>query len=146
MSSAKVAQMARRKRIQPVDLSDTITALLNEYGEAVFDVMEESVKEVTDEATKQLKAVNHWANEGSGAYASGWTNDTVEGRLPLSKFMVVYNGEHYRLTHLLENGHVIRNGTGRTFGKTGKYPHISKVNDWANTELPAVVRRKLGSL
>lgn len=138
--------MARRKKISPVDLSDTITALLSEFGDDVFSVMEESVQEVTEEATKKLKAVNHWANQGTGAYASGWENEEVKGDGLLSKHMTVFNGPHYRLTHLLENGHVIRNGTKRTFGKTGKYEHIAPVNDWANNELPALVRRKVERL
>ena len=138
--------MAKRKRIKPIDLSATVEALLAEYGNAVFDVMTDCVEEVTDEATKKLQAVNHWANEGSGAYASGWENEETVGNGRLSKEKVIFNEQHYRLTHLLENGHVIRNGTGRTFGRTGKYPHIAPVNDWANAELPALVRRKVESL
>lgn len=138
--------MARRsRRIRPIDLSATVEALLKEYGEDVYEVMDASVEEVTDEATEKLQAINHWAKDGSGAYAGSWTNDTVR-KTRVSTAKVVHNEEHYRLTHLLENGHVIKNGTGRTFGKTGKYPHIAPVNDWANEELPKVVRQKVESL
>ena len=41
------------------------------------------------------------------------------------------------------NGHVIKNGTGRTFGKTRAFPHIAPVNDWVQEELPKRVERKL---
>ena len=138
--------MGRRSRkISPIDLSSTIGALLKEYGEDLYNVVNESVKEVTDEATDKLKAVNHWANEGSGKYAGSWTNDEVR-KTRVSQKMVVHNEQHYRLTHLLEKGHVIKNGTQRTFGKTGKYPHIAPVNDWANEELPKRFKQKVGSL
>lgn len=137
--------MARRRKIKPIDLSATVEELLAEYGEAVFEVVSESVEEVTKEATEKLQEVNHWANEGSGDYAGSWTNEEVPvGRL--GKEMVVFNSDHYRLTHLLENGHVIRNGTKRSYGRTGKYPHIAPVNDWAVEELQKVVRQKVKNI
>lgn len=136
--------MARAKKIKPIDLSDTVNELLKEYGDAVFDAVNESVEEVTDEATDKLKQVNHFAPGGnpSGAYAKSWVNDVVR-MTRVSTAKVVHNEEHYRLTHLLENGHVIRNGTGRTFGRTAKYPHIAPVNDWAKEELPKRFRQKV---
>lgn len=136
--------MARRKKIKPIDLTAAIDEILKEYGDDVYETVGKSVKEVTDEATDKLKAVNHFASGGhpSGAYAGSWVNDEVKKKR-LQTARVVHNEDHYRLTHLLENGHVIRNGTGRTFDKTGKYPHIAPVNDWANEELPRRFRRKL---
>ena len=137
--------MARRKKVQLIDLSAAIEQLIKEYGEDVYEVVGDSVEEVTEEATDKLKAVNHWANEGSGEYAGSWVNDDkLKSRIHRTK--VVHNEEHYRLTHLLEKGHVIRNGTQRTFGRTGKYPHIAPVNDWAGDELPKVFKKKVESL
>lgn len=137
--------MARRKKIKPIDLSAAVEEILKEYGNDVYNVVEDAVDEVTDEATNKLKAINHWAKDGSGVYAGSWVNDTVR-KTRVSTAKVVHNEDHYRLTHLLEKGHVIRNGTGRTFGKTGKYPHIAPVNDWANEELPKRFRKKVESL
>lgn len=137
--------MARRRRkVGILDLHTAIEEIVKEYGEDVYDTINEAVDEVTDEATEKLQAVNHWANEGSGAYAGSWTNDDVRrSRIQVNK--VVHNEELYRLTHLLEKGHVIKNGTGRTFGKTGKYPHIKPVNDWAEKELPKRFKERLAS-
>lgn len=141
--------MARRHRIKPIDLAATVEKLLAEYGEKVYDVMNDSVAEVADQATDKLRAVNHWANQGSGEYSGSWmVDDVVKKRIHVTK--VVHNEEHYRLTHLLENGHVSRNGTGRTF-TTAKapvqaYPHIAPVNDWANEELPKIVERKINNI
>ena len=136
--------MAQSKRIKPIDLTAAVEELLKEYGDDVFEAVSDSVEEVTDEATEKLRSVNHFAPGGnpSGAYAKSWVNDVVRvTRVSTAK--VVHNEEHYRLTHLLENGHVIRNGTGRTFGRTGKYPHIADVDEWAREELPKRFRKKV---
>ena len=137
--------MARRKTVKPIDLTATVDQLLKEYGEDVYQVMDDCVQKVSDQATEKLKDVSMFAPGGraSGEYSSSWTAEQVTKTRTKSNW-VVHNLEHYRLTHLLEKGHVIRNGTQRTYGETGAYPHIAPVNDWANEELPRAVARELG--
>lgn len=130
------------KRIRPVDLSKAINEILSKYGDEVYTVMESSIDEVAEEAKNKLQAVNHFRNNASGAYAESWVNEKLSGK-PLTAVRAVHNEKHYRLTHLLEKGHVIKNGIGRTFGKTAAFPHIAPVNDWANKELVQLVERKL---
>lgn len=134
--------MARRKKISPVDLSNAIAEILNEYGDEVYDVMEECIDSVSEEAKDRLKSANHFRKEASGTYAGSWINEKLQGK-PLTVARAVHNEKHYRLTHLLEKGHVIKNGTGREYGHTSAFPHIGPVNDWANKELVAMVERKL---
>ena len=43
---------------------------------------------------------------------------------------IVYNKKHYRLTHLLEYGHAIARGTGRTPAK----PHIKAVDEMVQSD------------
>lgn len=132
------------KRIRPIDLDKTVQGLLAQYGNQVYDVLKDCVKEVSDGAVEKLQKVSSFAPGGhpSGEYSRSWTQDEVKtGRLSTAR--VVHNGEHYRLTHLLEKGHVSRNGTHRTFGRVAAYPHIAPVNEWANEELPRLVERKL---
>lgn len=133
-----------KKKVKPINLDNAISQILAQYGNSVYDVLNESVKEVSDEAAEKLRAVDHFApgRTPSGDYSGSWTNEPV----PVGRFSVknvVHNEEHYRLTHLLENGHVSRNGTGRTFGRVQAYPHIAPVNEWANSELPRMIERKL---
>ena len=132
------------KRIKPIDLNATVHDILAQYGNKVYDVLSDSVKEVSEEAVEKLRGVSHFAPSGhpTGRYSASWKHEEVKtGRLGTKR--IVHNEEHYRLTHLLEKGHVSRNGTGRTFGKVPAYPHIAPVNDWANEELPRLVERKL---
>ena len=134
-----------KKRIRPIDLSDTISEMLEEYGDQVYEVVGECIDEVSEEAADRLRAVNQFRRVASGAYAGSWTNEKLQSK-PLVVTRAVHNVEHYRLTHLLEKGHVVRNGTGRNNGKqrTDAFPHIAPVNDWANKELVTLIERKLG--
>ena len=66
----------------------------------------------------------------TGSYAKGWTTKKL-GDMDV----VVHNKTDYQLTHLLENGHVIRNKKG-TYGRTRGIKHIQPVEEWANDELP----------
>lgn len=132
------------KRIRPVDLSKAINDILSKYGDEVYTVIESSIDEVAEEAKDKLRAVTHFRNNAFN-YAESWVNEKLSGK-PLTATRAVHNEKHYRLTHLLEKGHVVRNGTGRNKGKqrTDAFPHIAPVNDWANKELVQLVERKLG--
>lgn len=79
------------------------------------------IKETCEELAKNISqsVINEF--DGTGAYAKSWTWKMVEEKL--GEYGVVYNKEHYRLTHLLEHGHVIRNAYG-TYGRTAPRPHI----------------------
>lgn len=131
------------RKIGPIDLSKAINDILTKYGDEVYSVMEECIDEVAEEAKDRLKAVTHFKNDAT-KYPGSWVNEKLQGK-PLTVKHAVHNQQHYRLTHLLEKGHVVRNGTGRNNGKqrTDAFPHIAPVNDWANKELVQLVERKL---
>lgn len=120
--------MSKRKiKIGAIDLTKTVNALFVSYGQDVNEVLYDSMQNVADEAVKELKSVNKFASDGhpTGEYSKSW--DKVEQQTSrLAKSVIVYNEEHYRLTHLLENGHALKRG-GRTIGSVKAYPHIYPV-------------------
>lgn len=131
------------KRIGMLNLDSTINQLLEQYDKDVYEVMDSAVDDVANETANKLRAVQF---KTGGEYSASWVSDKEpSGRLQTKR--VVHNEEHYRLTHLLEKGHVIRNGrsriTGKSYGRTGAYPHIAPAEDWAREELPRIVERKL---
>ena len=139
--------MAKRQKVKPINLDKAVDAVLSQYGDDVSKVLDQCVKDVSEEATNKLKSVVSFAPGGqpSGEYSASWINESLpSGRLNTKQ--VVHNEEHYRLTHLLEKGHVIKDGTGRVIGHAGAYPHIAPVNDWANEELPKRVEQELSRL
>lgn len=138
--------MARRKTIKPIDLSATVDAILAEYGDDVFDVLGVAIKETSEEAMNELRSVQTFSPNGnpSGRYSRSW--DLMQRQVSrLQTEAVVYNEEHYRLTHLLENGHALKRG-GRTYGRVQAYPHIKPVNDKAQETVVEKVEEMISKI
>lgn len=133
--------MARKT---PIDrLAATIQKTLDQYGEDVFGLTEEAVKKVTRAGVTAVKqgaqqAVN---TKPSSDYLKGWTSKLETGRT--SAQGIIYNKLVPGLPHLLEHGHVSRNGTGRTFGRVPAYPHIGPVEAKIAEQLENTIRREL---
>ena len=114
------------------NFAEVISKFLGHYEIDVMTEVTEAIDEVSKEAVKRLKAESR-AQFGSGPYASGWTRTIEHGRLRV--YATVHGKKPtYRLAHLLEHGHVTRNGTGRTFDDTPAHPHIEAVATWAADE------------
>lgn len=117
-----------------INLDQELEQVLNEYSAEVRTVLEESVDEQTNETVRELKQTSP---KRKGKYARGWKKQ--ENRTVSGKSVTVYNGKHYRLTHLLEFGHAKRGGTGRTTA----HPHIGPAEENAKTGFERKVRDKL---
>lgn len=120
--------MARKT---PLDkLASAITDILDEYAGDVT----RNVGEIADRmAAKGVQALRQKSKQtfpnGSGDYAKGWKveKNGKKHRL-LNKPSIIYN-ELAGLPHLLEHGHVIRNGTGRVYGEVRGREHIAPVEE-----------------
>ena len=138
--------MSRRKKVKPIDLTAAVDEILSKYGDEVFDVLGEAIKETSEEAMQELRSVNKLSPNGNptGAYSQDWEYKQVQvSRLKTEA--VVYNENHYRLTHLLENGHALKRG-GRTYGRVQAYPHIAPINDKAQENVIKKVEEKISDL
>lgn len=131
--------MARRVTID--DLAATIQDVLDEYGKDVAARTEEAVKKV---AKAGAQAVSTSASEklgGSGTYAGGWTSRVETDRLKVTG--VIYNKDRPGLAHLLEKGHVTRNGTGRTIKPTPAHVHIAPIEEKIAEDFEKAVKVEL---
>ena len=104
--------------------------ILDEFSDKVNEVLEKSADTVSREAVDRL---HNTSPRKSGDYARGWTVNKES-----AKEVIVHNSDHYQLTHLLENGHVIRNKKG-TYGRAPAHKHIKPVETWANKEFQRVI-------
>ena len=111
--------------------------LLDDYSREVQRAANNSIDKVTKEAVSKLKSTSP---KRKGNYAKGWTRKRLKDRSGINN--VVVHNRVYQLTHLLENGHVIRNSKG-TYGRAPGIKHIKPVEEWANSELPAEIEREL---
>ena len=121
-------------RIQPEQLTATVNKLLDEYGDEVREIVDETITKTAKEAAKQLKGAGSFG--GSGEYQKGWKSKVEKRRLYIEAH--VYNAKLPGLTQLLEFGHAKQNG-----GRTRAFPHIADVNDWAQKEAVSRLEAKL---
>jgi len=118
-----------------IQLSD----IMDEYSEEVQEVTSETIQRIANETVQTLKSTSP-KKPGGGAYARGWAvkradYGTVTG-------VIVYNRTNGQLTHLLENGHIIRNQSG-TYGRTQAIPHIKPAEEQATRELMNELEKNL---
>ena len=101
--------------------------LLDEVNKDVEKSAKTNIQRVAKESVQKLK---NTSPVRTGAYAKGW-GVKKQGDMDV----IVHNRTDSQLTHLLENGHVIRNKKG-TYGRVSGIKHIAPVEEWAIDELP----------
>lgn len=119
-------------------VSIQMEAVLEEYNHQVKEATDKAIEQVSKEAVQKLK---NTSPKLTGDYAKGWRVKKQKGKKGIAE-SIVHNKTDYQLTHLLENGHVVKNAKG-TYGRTRGVKHIAPVADWANDELPREIEREL---
>ena len=108
-------------------LTDAISGILDEYADDIDGSVNEIAVELGKKGVQALRSESRTKlKPRTGEYAKGWKSVADRGRQ--NTVVTIYN-EHYSLPHLLENGHVIRNGTGRVYGTVPGREHIAPVAD-----------------
>ena len=135
--------MSRSRRIGVLDFRDAINSVFVRYGQEVNGVLDSALQEVTRESCEDLKAVTTWRKQyASSPYSKDWTW-SIEPAKRLSRKVVVYNADHYQLTHLLESGHAKYLWGRDTGGEVQAFPHIKPIADKAYEHLDNAVIRRL---
>ena len=113
------------------DLTSEIMKQLNYYVEDV----KEKVEEAKSESARSLKKeIERDSPRARPSYAKGWRIKKTP------KSLIVHNKTDYQLTHLLEHGHVQRNGD--RFNGT---PHIRKNEEKMIREFLQKIERAIQS-
>lgn len=120
------------------DLSLEIIKELDAYQDVTQEIVESAVKRAAKETAKELRERAEAAfPRGSGEYAESWDykrDGSLSGKKKFS--MVVYaKAPGYRLAHLLEHGHLTRNGR-RTPGRA----HIAPAEKLAREKLEFYIK------
>lgn len=119
--------------INVTQIANEITRQLRMYEESVRAEIDTSAENVGKELVAQLK--QDPSPKLTGDYRKGWRLSKVGKR---SVKYVVHNKTDYRLTHLLENGHVKVNG-----GRVDGVPHIRPGEERAVREFLDRVERAI---
>ncbi len=122
-------------------ISQELEKILQQYGRKADEAVEKAAKKAARDTAKTLKDTSP---RKSGDYASGWASKVVRHDGRLSQ-VVVYNKTDYQLTHLLENGHVIRNAKG-TYGRTRGIKHIAPAEKEGIANFEQLIRAELENI
>lgn len=124
-------------------VSADLSKILENYVGDATEIVEKSAKEAADICSNQLHNTSPSGPGRKGHYSSGWTvKEESSGRIAS---FIVYNKKKPQLTHLLENGHVIRNKKG-TFGRARPIKHIEPAEEAAVQKFELRVRARLRSM
>lgn len=118
------------------DISKDLAKIMADYTDSVKQEINEIVDDVGNEATAMLKGkAPRKKGKGGGKYRRSITVE-LSKKDGNSGFTVFAKAPHYRLTHLLENGHRTRLKTGKygTKAQTSPQPHFAPVQEWADKE------------
>lgn len=122
--------MPRRNEIiaTPEALVAALVSTCQAYTDEIRETVVNGIIDIGQEATAEIRAIapvyeGDNKNTAKGAYKRSWTYRVGQER---GKINVTVHAKdpHYRLTHLLENGHLNRDGTTRSKA----IPHVSIVN------------------
>lgn len=120
------------------NIAKELEDILKDYIDEVGEKSDKVLKTAASDTAKDLRSTSP---KRTGAYASSWTVKTENG-VGGTKTYIVHNKKYYRLTHLLENGHVIRNQKG-TYGRAPAHPHIKAAEDRAASKIVAQMESEL---
>ena len=93
-----------------MDFAEEISAILEDYAEETANKIQDVIDEVSKEALDSLKS-NPNIPVRTGKYRKGFY---IKKRKKKDGSKYIIANRQYRLTHLLEKGHSINGGTGRT--------------------------------
>lgn len=110
-------------------LADTLKEAMKDYAGTITEIVNKQAEDVAKWSAEELKKGGPY-KERTGKYTKDWDSKVREKKVSKITGEVtysVYNKKHYQLTHLLEKGHVKRNGSGRVKA----FEHIAPVEKQA---------------
>lgn len=129
------------KLVGVMNFQTECSRLLSQYGKDARIALNDSLPEAAKIAVKMIRGNS---KKASGRYAKGWTSkaETFRG---IGTTYVVYNKDRYRVAHLLENPHKIKNKRGE-YGKTTGDHVIADAETYTTEWLVQDVEKRIKSL
>lgn len=127
-------------------LADAVMDALHEYRDLAFSVVEDAVEQTAQESVKELRGnISAAGIGGTGKYRrSAAQKKTDEGGTYTFSRRVFVKSPLYRLTHLLEKGHDIKNRKGGpVLGRVKAYPHWEQTEDFAEKRALQLIKEGL---
>lgn len=128
------------KKVDVDELQKALMEYLEDYEEDIFDGVKQVTDSLTKDAVNELKSLQE--PRLTGDYARGWTKQSKKQNKNQRYTVKIHNKTNYQLTHLLEFGHIKRNGTDRVKGIEHIRPIEEKYKKLYGEEITTVIRRR----
>ncbi len=89
-------------------------------------------KKYDEEVAKRYKEITGEDLDITKRYAESWVTSTKEEN---GIYTVAVHNKKWQLVHLLELGHVLRDGTGRVYGDVPAYEHVESTQKHAEEKV-----------
>ena len=118
------------------NLPEEVKKTLDTYNQNITTELNKAFKELADQAADELKQGKPYHNR-TGQYAADFAVTNRKGSTSIAgaETYTVYNKKHYQITHLLEFGHLTRNGK-----RAAAYPHWQTALDNINKNIDRAVQ------
>lgn len=127
------------QKVKPDGLAKAIMDELKKFEGVTVD----AIKTASDKSSKQaVRTLRQTSPRRTGEYAKSWTSKNSATHNKWAAGKVVYNKEHYRLTHLLEKGHRIT-GAIKTGGFTKAREHIAPAEQQAVEDFERILKEEI---
>ena len=130
------------KTLRVAELSDRIAEVLKNYDQKAADAAKRAVDRVTRGVAKEIKAHTMFENR-TGDYIRSLRTTTSYEDMETKRNTWYAQAPHYRLTHLLEFGHDVRDRNGVLHGRTRAFPHVHYGYDYMVQHLPEEIEQEI---
>lgn len=124
------------QKVKIDELADEVMKYLTEYSDDVTETCKKVVDEIAEQTNSEI--MHHCNFGGSGKYLKSFKLTTSFEDSRNKRVTWYVKSPHYRLTHLLEFGHITRNG-----GRTRAFPHVRYGDEFVKTNLPKKIKEAI---
>lgn len=124
------------KKVDLEDMGSELVKILVSYDEEVTEATKKAVDEVASGVMREIKSHVTWNDvKYSRSFELKTIYDNNRG-----KYIIWHvKSPDYKLTHLLELGHITRNGTTRS----KEFPHVKFGDEYARNNLERLVKERI---
>lgn len=128
-------------KVKAGEVGKTVIDLLEKWGDSANVIVRNTALEVGNETAEIVR--NSADYGGTGKYRESITCEELEKKRNKTAVVVHAGGQMYRLSHLLENGHIIIKSGKRTSAKTTEYKHFEPGEQYAEKTFPRRLEDRL---
>lgn len=121
------------QKVTPESFAEAVRDIITEYGDDVGKSVKEDVKETGKKCVELVHQNIDAAGIGGRKYRKSFKDTTTKDTAWITT-VEVHSPKHYRLTHLLEFGHVVK-VKGKVVGAARAYPHLANAEREAEEQL-----------